>query len=155
MALISESKQAYFCPYYLKSAGGNLTGILIFLRSCTQHLESFHPFHPYRCHASRVFKCLRVRVCVSEEVCCGWLNGHSRRWQAPWLAIAGLEHTPSGKPLLYQPTAAWLGHRHLLISFLWLSASLSLFIFLCQGVDPLTFLTNFRCPGSVMKGLFV
>ena len=110
-----------------------------------------HPFHPDRCHTSKVF------VCVSEEVCCGLLNGHSRWWQAPRQASAGLEHTPSGKsqPLLYQPMTAWPRDSHLLTPFLCLSAclSLSLFFFLSKEVDPLNFLTNFRCPGSAVKGL--
>lgn len=66
---------------------------------------------------------------MSEEVCCGLLNGQSRWWWAPWQASAGLEHTPSGKPqpLLYQPMTAWPSHGHLLTPSLCLSVSPSFF----------------------------
>lgn len=131
---------------------GEIPEDLSFFSSYTQHCIFSTPFTQTDV-TRQEYLCKCLWVWMSEEVCCGLLNGHSRRWQAPKQAIAGLEHTPSGKPqpLLYQPTTAWPGHGHLLIPFLCLSLSL----FFLWEVDPLNFLTNSRCPGSVVKGLFM
>lgn len=113
------------------------------------HLGVFPPLSPRQ--MSHI-KSLCVYVCLS--VCCGLLNGHSRWWKAPRQASVGLEHTPSGKPqhLLYQPMTAW--PCRLLAPFLCLSVSPPP-VFLSKEADPLNFLTNFRCPGSAVKGLFL
>lgn len=120
--LISESVHIYFCPYNLqwgcRKEGKPLRTSLSPVRS--RPVGS--PSKPFT--QTQVTRQEALSKCVSEEVCCGLLNGHSRRRRrAPRRAVAGLQRPPSGKPqpLLYQPTTGWPGRDLLLIPFLFLS----------------------------------